>query len=112
MLTSLPALAIDLADPLPQVGVFAELLGQDVARAEQRGRGVGHALVGVDEVGRPRVEIGALFVPGENLVGQRAEPLLAGLRGERLLLRPEGQVQIFEPLDAVGPLDLARAARR
>ena len=62
VLTSLPALAVDLADLLPDFGLFAELFGQDVARAEQRGRRVGHALVGVDEVGGPRVEIGARFV--------------------------------------------------
>ena len=33
--------------------------------------------------------------------------MLAGARGERLLLRPERQIQIFEPLHAVGVLDLA-----
>ena len=74
---------------------------------EQRERRVGHALVGVDEVGGAGVEIGALLGPGEDLVGERAEALLAGPRGERLLLRPERQVQIFEPLDAVGLFDLA-----
>ena len=108
----LARLAIQLADLLPQLGIFAELLGQDVPGAQQRRGRVGHALVGVDEVGRPRVEIGARLVLGQNLFGQRAQALLAGLGGERLLLRPIRQVQIFEPLHAVGPLDLLAAARR
>ena len=73
---------------------------------KQRRRGVGDALVGVDEVGGARVEIGRRLVLRQDLLGQRAEALLVSLRGERLLLGPIRQIQIFEPLHAVGPLDL------
>ena len=108
----LARLAIDLANSLPQFGIFAELLGQNVPRAQQRAGRIGHALVGVDEVGRAGIQIGGRFVLGEDLRREQAEPLLLGLRGERLLLRPIGQVQVFEPLHAVGPFDLLAQLRR
>ena len=68
---------------------------------------ISDAFVGVDEVGSSGVEIFAGLVAGENLRGEWAESLLAGARGERLLLRPVGQIQIFEPLDALGLFDFA-----
>ena len=39
-------------------------------------------------------------------MGERRETLFVSLRGERLLLGAIGQVQVFEPFDAVGAGDL------
>ena len=42
--------AVELADLLADLGVFTELLGQDVTGAEEGRGGVGNAFVGIDEV--------------------------------------------------------------
>ena len=105
-LTSLPVLRYILRTRCRSSAFSLNCSARIWPAPEQRGGRVGHAFVGVDEVGGARIQIGAGFVLAQDFVGQRAEALLAGLGGERLLLRPERQIQIFEPLDAIGPLDL------
>ena len=96
----------NLAQPLPQFGPLAENLGQDVANAQQRVGRAGNAPVDLDELGRPGVEIGGQWRSRQDFLGQRLQPALAGQRGQRLLLGLERQVQIFQPLRALGGLDL------
>ncbi len=96
----------NLAEPLPQIGPLAEAFGQDVAHAQQRVGGAGDAPVGIDEVDRPGVQVGAARRGLDHFVGQRLEAPLAGHGGQGLFLRFERQVQIFQPLGAFGGLDL------
>ena len=92
----------DLAEPLPQIGPFAELVGDDVADAEEHIGGGGHLCIGVDEIGRPQVEVRSCGVGGEDFPSERLEfPLPCHLRGGELP-RLEGKVEVFQLLRAVG----------
>src|SRR3546814_17733976 len=79
-----------------QRGVLAPAFDQDRARAFQRGPGVGHALVGIDE-GRGEVPGHAGRV-GEQAVGQRFQSGLACDLRAVSALRLVRQVQAFEQL--------------
>ena len=83
--------------------VLAPAFDQDRARTFQRGLGIGHALVGVDEL---RGEVfGHLGGIGEQAVGQRFQPGLARDLGAGAALGLVRQVQVFQPRLAVGGLD-------
>ena len=87
-----PHLLAQIAD---QIRVFGEALDQDRARAFERGAGIGHALLRVDEGGRQR--IGHLRRVGQQRQRQR---LQAGLPGDLRLgaaLRLVGQVDVLQP---------------
>ena len=98
----------DFAQPLTQLadqlGILAPALHQDGARALQRGLGVGHALVGINEGG------GAFFRQqrrvGQQAVGQRLQPGLARDLRAGAALGLVRQVQVFEARLAVGRDDL------
>ena len=95
----------DLAEPLPRVGPFAEFVGDDVPHAEQH---VGHRRdlrVGIHEIGGPAVEVGRSRIAGEDLVGQRLQPPLAGHLGEREFPGFEGEIDVLELLGALGSHD-------
>ena len=68
--------------------------------------GAGHSAVRIDEIGGPHVEIRRRRSGRQNFLGQRLEPALAGDRGQRLLLGLERQIEVFQPLGAVGGVDL------
>ena len=90
----------DAAQPLPHIGMFAEIVGYDVPDAKQH---VGHAChlgIRIQEVGRSRVEIGGGRIGRENLPCQRLEPPLSGNLGQGEFARLEGQVEILELLGA------------
>ena len=92
-----------VADRPDQVGILGEAFGQDVARAFQRGRGVGDVLVGI------HIRRGRLFGDqrgvGQQRIGQRLQPGLAGDHrlGAALLL--VGQIEIFQPRLGIGLAD-------
>ena len=93
-----------LAQFAQQRRILAPALDQDRARALQRGLGVGHALVGVDE--RRGERFGHLRGIGEQAIGQWLQPGLArDLRAGAALLLVR-QVQVLQPRLAVGGLDL------
>ena len=83
-----------------QRGVLADALDQDGAGAVERGGGIGHALVRIDEGG------GAFFRSdrrvGEDRVGQRFQTGLAGDLRLGAALGLVGQVEVFEARLAVG----------
>ncbi len=83
-----------------QVGVLGEALGEDIARALQRGGGVGDALFRIHVWRR-----GLFRVPrrvGQQRVGQRLQSRLAGDRRPGAALRAVGKVKILQPRLAVG----------
>ena len=92
----------NLAEPLPEIGPLAELMGDDVTDAEEDIGDGGHLRVGIDEVGRPEVEVRGGGVGGKDLPGERLElPLPCHLRkGE--LPGLEGKVEILQLLGALG----------
>ena len=83
-----------------QRGVLADALDQDGARAVERGGGIGHALVRIDE-GAGALLRGDRRV-GEDRVGQRFQTGLAGDLRLGAALRLVGQVEVFEARLAVG----------
>ncbi|MDQ1133801.1 hypothetical protein QE386_002396 [Pseudoxanthomonas winnipegensis] len=83
-----------------QRGVLAPALHQDGARAFQRGLGVGHALVGIDEAGG-EVLRHARGV-GQQAVGQRLQAGLARDLRAGTALGLVGQVEVFQARLAVG----------
>ena len=90
----------DATQPLPHVGVFAEIVGNDVPNAKQH---VGHARhlgVRIQEVSRSRVEVGRGRIGRENLTCQRFEPPLSGNLGQGEFARLEWQVKILKLLGA------------
>ena len=92
----------DAPQPLPHIGVFAEIIGDDVTDPEQH---VGHARhlgIRVEEIGRPLVEVDRSRIGSQDLPGQRLEATLPGDLGQREFARLEGQIQIFELLGARG----------
>ena len=93
---------LPLAQRADQLGLLGDALDQDVARAVERGLGVGDALLGVDELRGlgVRIERGV----GEQRVGERLEARLA--RDLRLgaALGLVGRVQVLQ-------LDLGFARR-
>ncbi len=98
----------DLAQPLAQLAdqrrVLAPAFHQDRARAFQRGLGIGHALVGIDETGGE-----GLRIPGrvcEQAVGQRFQPGFAGDLRAGAALGLVRQVQVLQPRLGVGSQDL------
>ena len=95
----------DFSEPVAQLGPFAEILGQNMADAQKHFGGRGQLLIGIDEIGGPRVQIGGSRIGGQNFLSQRLELALPGERGQRLLLWLKRKIQIFQPLDAVGSLD-------
>ena len=101
----MPLLPEDHAQRLAHVGALGEHVGDDVPHAEE---GVGHRGdlgIGVDEVGRPRPQIGGRRLGGEDLARQRLEAPLPGDLGQRQLARLEGKVEVLELLGALGGLD-------
>lgn len=90
-----------------QLRGLAELFGEDVARAVQRGLGVGHAAfrgrLAVDELGGLglRVERGI----GEQRLGQRLQAAFAGDLRAGAALGLVGQVEVFQHLLGLGCLD-------
>ena len=97
----------NLPQPVAQLGPLAKVFRQNVADAEKRVCRGGDLVVGVDKIAGPRVQIGGGRIGGQNFVGQRLELPLPGERGQRLLLGLERQIEIFQPLDAVGGVDRA-----
>ena len=97
----------DAPQPLPHVGVFAEVVGDDVADAEQHVGHARHLSIGVEEIGRPFVEVGGCGIGRKNLPCQRLEPPLPGDLGERQLAGLERQVEILELLGTRGRGDPA-----
>ncbi|MCW0448515.1 hypothetical protein NB706_001349 [Xanthomonas sacchari] len=87
-----------------QCGILAPALHQDRARAFQRGLDVGHTLVGIDEAGGEGFRHLARI--GQQAVGERFQPGLAGDLRARAPLRLVWQVQIFQPRLGVGGDDL------
>ena len=90
----------DATQPLPHVGVFAKIVGNDMPYAKQH---VGHARhlgIRIQEIGRSRVEVGGGRIGRENLPCQRLEPPLSGNLGQGELPRLERQVEILELLGA------------
>ena len=68
----------DAAKPLPQGSPLTEVMCDDVPHAQQ---GIGnrcHLHVGIDEVGRPRVEVGSGRVGREDFPSQWLQPPLTG----------------------------------
>ncbi len=122
--TSAPAVLLALADRrdragprvhirsrsvADQVGVLGEALDEDRPRAVQRRGDVGDALLGVDERGggRRRVERRV----GEQRVGERLQPGLAGDLRLGAALRLVRQVDVLEPGLGVGaPMICAASA--
>ena len=86
-----------------QVGILGEALHQDGAGAVERGRNVGHLLLGIDE----RRGQGQRIVPGlrEQQIGQRFQPRLLGDLGLGAPLRLERQIDVFQTALAVGRHD-------
>ena len=91
----------DAPQPLPHVRPLAELVGDDVADAEQHVGDRGDLGVGVDEVRGPLVEIGRRRVTGENLPRQRLQAALLRDLGQRELAGLERQIEVFELLGAL-----------
>ena len=96
----------DLAESLPQLGPLAELLGQDVAGAEQGIGRSGDLAIGVDEIGRPCVQVGTDGVGPKDFQGQRFQAAGAGDGGQCLFLGLVGQIEVFQALGGAGGLDL------
>ena len=109
----LPALADPGDQPAPrphllaqfadQVGVLGEPLDQDGPRAVQGGGRVGHAALRIDVLGGGRLRAGLRV--GQQQVGQRFQPGLAGDLGFGPPLRLVGQVDVLEPGLGVGGHD-------
>ena len=98
VLTITPGALHDLAQTLPHFGVLAELLGEDVARAQQGIGPGGNLPIDAGVIGRPGVELRAQRIGFQNFPRQFFQPAAAGGRGQRLLLGLERQVEILEPL--------------
>ena len=96
----------NLSQFLPHIGPFAQPFGQNVAHAQQRVGRAGDAPVEMNELGGPGVEVRARRRCLEDFVGQRLQTPFAGHGGQRLLLGLERQIEIFEPLRALGGFDL------
>ncbi len=98
----------DLAQPAAQLadqrGILAPALHQDRARTLQRGLDVGHALVGIDEAGGESLRHQRRI--GQQAVGQRLQPGLAGDLRTGTALGLVRQVQVFQPRLGVGGDDL------
>ena len=92
-----------LAQGADEVGILAEALHQDGASAVERGLGVGDSSIGSHEPRRRRFR--REIRPAEQQVRQRPEPSLTRRLGPRAALRPERQVDVFEPALAVGRED-------
>ena len=92
------------------LGVFADALGENVGRPCKTSAVEGSSFSGLHTPQRPQRgrRIGRC-VPDR--FGERLETALAGCRGAGLLLGLIGQVQVFQPLERIGPFDLLRAAR-
>ncbi len=86
-------------------GALGQALGQDVAGAGEGGRGVLHPLAGVDEGGRQLLRQVARGGAGEEGVGQRLQPLLAGDLGAGAPLGLVGEVEVLEVLLGHGGAD-------
>jgi hypothetical protein len=96
----------DFAKPLAQLGILAELLGEDVPGAEQGVRRRVDLPVGIDEIGRPGIEFQPADDGAQNLAGKRFQAARPGQRGQRLLLGLERQIQVFEAFGSAGGADL------
>ena len=88
-----------------QVGVLGDLLRDDVARAGERGLGVGDLLRLVD-VGRGDLLWGEGRLLGEQVGGERGEAALAGDLGAGAALGAVGQVDVLEAGERLAGLDL------
>ena len=101
-----------------QIGIFGEVLGEDVARAFERRLHVRH-FVGDVGGGEFRRHCGAV---GEDGFGERPQAALAGDLGAGAALRLVGQIDVFElglggcggdlRLQVVGQLALPRIESR
>ena len=89
-----------LAQAADQVGVLVETLDKDGAGAVERGRGIGHLLLGIDE--RRGQGLRLAFRLGQQQVGQRFQSRLLGDFGLGAALRLERQIDVFETALAVG----------
>lgn len=86
-----------------QLGRLAELFGQDVARAVERGLHVGYTLLGVDVRGCLGLRVEQRV--REEGLGERLEAGFAGDLRTRAALRLVRQIKVFEHLLAVGRVD-------
>jgi len=91
-----------------QVSVLGEAFDQNRARAVERGYGIGHLLVGIDE----RCGHGQRIVLRlrQQQVGQRLQPRLFGDLGLGATLRLERKINVFETTFAVGRQNCASSA--
>ncbi|MDT4837689.1 hypothetical protein FQZ97_714280 [compost metagenome] len=87
-----------------QVRVFRVALGQDVARAVERGLGVVDGRFGVQVLGGQRGGVAGRI--GQDGVGQRFQAGFAGDLGARAALGLVRRVQVFEALLGIGGADL------
>ena len=101
----LPGPLDDSPQPLAEFGPFAEILRQDMPDPEQCIGRRRHLVIGIDEILRATVEIGRRDRAAENLLGQRLKFPLARDGCQRLLLRLERHVKIFQPFRAIGGFD-------
>ncbi len=86
-----------------QVGVFGEAFDQNGARALERGRGIGHLLVGIDE--RRGRGLRIVLRLRQQQIGQRLQPRLPGDFGLGAALRLERKIDVLETPLAVGSHD-------
>lgn len=99
-----PVFAKPAAQLADQRGVFTPTLHQDCARAFQRGLGVGHALVGIDEGGTEHLRVQVWI--GEQAISERFQPGFARDLGAGAALGLVRQVQIFQARLGIGAKDL------
>ncbi len=96
----------DFAEPLAQLGVLAELLGENVSGSEQRVGGRGDLAIGINEIGSARIQARGNCRGAQDFRGQKLQSPRARGGGQGLLLGLEGQIQIFQSLGRAGRLDL------
>jgi hypothetical protein len=104
----LPGLLDELPQFVAQGVVFAKKFGDQVAGPLQDVGDGGQAPLSVHKFGGPRLQVGGGGLGGHDFLSQRIQAAAAGQSGQRLFLRLEGQVQIFQPPQGVGRLDMRR----
>ncbi len=92
-----------IAQLAEQIGGFAELFGEDVARAVERGLDVGDAFFGVHVGGGFGLRVEQRIA--EQRVGERLQAGFAGDLRARAALRLIREIQVFQHLLAVGAFD-------
>ena len=89
-----------LAQAPDQVGILGEALDQNRTRALERGRGIGHLLVGIDE--RDGHGLRIVLRLRQQQIRQRLQPRLLGDLGLGSALRLEREINVFQTPLAVG----------